>query len=48
MTKIMSKKQLLPKINDPVKMLQIEGKKLRGMTAKQLRKEFKRELLKRI
>ena len=34
-------------VKDPVKVLQMEGKKFKGMTAKKLRKIFEAELLKR-
>ena len=38
---------LKPMPKDPLKALQKEGRKLKGMTAAQLRKEFEKSLLER-
>lgn len=42
----MSRIKIAPK--DPVKVLQTEGKKLKDLTAKKLRKYFEKSLLKRL
>lgn len=39
---------LKPMPKDPLKALQKEGRKLKGMTAAQLRKEFEKSLLERV
>ena len=39
---------LKPMPKDPLKTLQKEGRKLKGMTAGQLRKDFEKSLLERI
>ena len=39
---------LKPMVKDPLKALQKEGKKLKGVTAQQIRKDFEKSLSERI